>query len=71
MTFDARSAKALPPGKHMLVPNCPGLRLVATATRKTWTYRYEDAQGKSYRRCRARSGFKPAHPIAGKHARCR
>ena len=45
-TFDVRAAKALPPGKHMLVPNCPGLRLAATATRKTWTYRYEDAQGK-------------------------
>ena len=43
MQFDARTAKQLQAGQHMLVDGCPGLRLVATQTRKTWTYRYKDA----------------------------
>jgi len=38
--FDARAAKALPPGGHIIVPGAPGLRLVATETLKTWTFRY-------------------------------
>ena len=29
------------PGQHLLVDGCPGLRLVASASRKTWTYRYK------------------------------
>jgi integrase len=41
MFFDARAAKLLKPGDHMVIDGCPGLRLVATATRKTWTYRYK------------------------------
>lgn len=41
MLFDARTAKQLQPGQHMVIDGCPGLRLVATATRKTWTYRYQ------------------------------
>ena len=28
-------------GAHLTVPGAPGLRLVATDTRKTWTYRYK------------------------------
>ena len=43
MYFDARAAKLLPPGEHMVIDGCPGLRLVATQTGKTWTYRYKDA----------------------------
>lgn len=39
VAFDARRAKALEPGAHMIIEEAPGLRLVATATRKTWTYR--------------------------------
>lgn len=38
--FDARSAKALAPGHHLIIEQAPGLRLVATASRRTWTYRY-------------------------------
>jgi integrase len=38
--FDARAAKALGPGDHLTVDGAPGLRLVATASRRTWTYRY-------------------------------
>lgn len=33
-------------GKHLLVDGCPGLRLEATQTRKTWTYRYKDGAGR-------------------------
>lgn len=41
MHFDARSAKTLKPGAHIVVDGCKGLRLQATATRKTWVYRYK------------------------------
>lgn len=41
MQFDARQAKSLEPGKHMVVGGCPGLRLEVTPTTKTWTYRYK------------------------------
>lgn len=41
MFFDARAAKLLQPGEHLVVDGCPGLRLVASATRRTWTYRYK------------------------------
>ena len=38
--FDARAAKALTAGDHIAIDGAPGLRLVATASRRTWTYRY-------------------------------
>ena len=41
MFFDARAAKLLKPGNHIVVDGCPGLRLTATETRKTWGYRYK------------------------------
>lgn len=41
MHFDARAAKLLKPGEHIIVEASPGLRLVATASRRTWTYRYK------------------------------
>lgn len=41
MHFDARAAKLLTPGSHLLVTGCPGLRLEASQSRKTWTYRYK------------------------------
>lgn len=41
MLFDARAAKLLKPGEHMTIDGCPGLRLVVSATRKTWIYRYK------------------------------
>lgn len=41
MYFDARAAKLLRAGEHLAVDGCPGLRLVASASRKTWTYRYK------------------------------
>lgn len=41
MFFDVRAAKLLKPGEHLVIDGCPGLRLVATATKRTWTYRYK------------------------------
>lgn len=38
--FDTRAAKNLHPGDHLTVAAAPGLRLLATATTRTWTYRY-------------------------------
>jgi len=46
MHFDARAAKLLKPGEHLIVDGCPGLRLEVSATRKTWTYRYKNAEGR-------------------------
>ncbi len=39
--FDAKSAKALSPGNHLAISECPGLRLEATQKFRTWTYRYK------------------------------
>lgn len=61
MLFDARAAKLLTDGQHLLVPDCAGLRLVATKTRKTWVYRYKDAAG---RMKQVRLGHWPAMPLA-------
>ncbi len=41
MQFDARAAKLLQPGQHLVVGGCPGLRLEVTPSTKTWTYRYK------------------------------
>lgn len=41
MYFDARGAKQLKPGQHIVVEGCPGLRLEVTASSKSWTYRYK------------------------------
>ena len=41
MHFDARRAKLLKPGEHIIVEDCPGLRLEVSSTRRTWTYRYK------------------------------
>jgi len=46
MFFDARAAKLLPAGQHLVIDGCPGLRLVASATRKSWAYRYKDHAGR-------------------------
>ncbi|RAM63114.1 tyrosine-type recombinase/integrase [Herbaspirillum rubrisubalbicans] len=41
MYFDARAAKLLQPGQHLVVPDHPGLRLQATESTRTWVYRYK------------------------------
>lgn len=39
--FDARAAKQLAPGAHLTISDAPGLRLQATASTRTWVYRYK------------------------------
>lgn len=46
MFFDVQAAQLLQPGQHLLVQGCNGLRLVASASRRSWTYRYKDAAGR-------------------------
>ena len=46
MYFDPRAAKALQPGNHIVIDGCQGLRLTASASRKTFIYRYKDDSGK-------------------------
>ncbi len=41
MRFDARVAARLPSGEHMTFEGFPGLRLQASTSRKSWTYRYK------------------------------
>ena len=41
MQFDARTAKLLKPGEHLTIDDCPGLRLKASASSRTWFYRYK------------------------------
>ena len=41
MYFDARAAKQLQPGSHIVVDGCMGLRLEVSATSKSWIYRYK------------------------------
>lgn len=46
MYFDVKSAKLLKAGEHLVIDGCPGLRLVASASRKAWTYRYKALDGR-------------------------
>lgn len=41
MPFDARTAKLLQPGEHLILPEHPGLRLSATNTKHAWIYRFK------------------------------
>lgn len=41
MTFSPRAAKLLQPGEHIILPEFPGLRLEASASRKSWIYRFK------------------------------
>ena len=41
MKFDAKAAKLLEPGQHFTISECPGLRLEATSTTRSWTYRFK------------------------------
>ena len=67
MFFDARAAKALPPGQHIVVHGCPGLRLVASQTRKAWVYRYRSPVDQSLRQIKI--GEWPALAVADAAAR--
>ena len=67
MLFDARAAKALKSGSRIVVHGCPGLRLVATDTLKTWTYRYKSPTDGRMRQVRI--GHWPEMPPATAVAR--
>jgi integrase len=62
MFFDARAAKTLAPGQHIVVEGCPGLRLIGTETKKTWTYRYRSPVDQKLRQVKI--GQWPAMPPA-------
>lgn len=62
MYFDARAAKLLPPGEHIVVDGCPGLRLVVSLTRKTWAYRYKDPASNLMKQVKI--GAWPEMPVA-------
>lgn len=61
MHFEARAAKLLKPGQHLLVSGCPGLRLEVSVSRKTWTYRYKSTN--SGRLKQVAIGQWPAMPV--------
>jgi integrase len=62
MYFDARAAKLLKPNEHIVVEGCPGLRLNATATRRTWAYRYKHPESGLMKQIKL--GAWPAMPVA-------
>jgi integrase len=66
MFFDARAAKLLTPGSHLVIPGCPGLRLVATATTRAWVYRFKDSAGLMKQ---TKIGLWPAMPAASAAAK--
>lgn len=41
MGFDARAARLLEPGAHMVIDGAPGLRLQASTVGRAWIYRYK------------------------------
>lgn len=67
MYFDARAAKALQPGNHIVVDGCQGLRLVASASRKTWIYRYKSVATGQMKQVRL--GHWPEMPVSAAVAR--
>jgi integrase len=56
--LDPRAARSMQPGEHLSFREYPGLRLVASKTRHTWTYRY--ASPDSGRQRQLGLGFWPA-----------
>jgi integrase len=42
MPFDAKEAKLLAPGTHLIIDDCLGLRLRASTIGRTWIYRYKN-----------------------------
>jgi integrase len=61
-SFNARAAAQLQPDTHLLIDDCPGLRLEARQNRKTWAYRYNAPVTGNKRRIKI--GEWPAMPLA-------
>jgi hypothetical protein len=64
MQFDARAAKLLEPGQHFIISDCQGLRLEATATARSWTYRYKSPLNGRMRQVKIGSWPKMSAPAA-------
>lgn len=65
MPFDARAAKLLQPGQHLLIlPEHPGLRLEATASRRSWIYRYRSLVDDGVRQVKIGEWPKKGYPEA-------
>lgn len=65
MPFDARAAKLLQPAQHLTVlPEHPGLRLVAGATKRTWIYRYRSPVDDGLRQVKLGEWPKMGYPEA-------
>lgn len=41
MQFDARAVKLLTAGQHFTIDDCPGLRIEASMSKRSWIYRYK------------------------------
>lgn len=54
----ARTVKLLAPSAHLTIPECPGFRLKATASGRTWIYRYKSPL--DGRMCQTKIGQWPA-----------
>lgn len=52
IAFDARAAKSLAPGDHLTFDSVPGLRLKASASKRTWIYRYKSPVDEHMRQVR-------------------
>lgn len=63
MRCDARAAATLPSGDHMTFEGFPGLRLQASTSRKSWTYRYKSPVDNRMRQVKL--GEWPAMSFAG------
>jgi integrase len=62
--FDARAAKLLQPGEHLTLQEHPGLRLVATATRRSWIYRYKSPVDGGMRQVKLGEWPAMSYPVA-------
>lgn len=62
MKLDIRAVKQLQSGEHYTVEGCPGLRIAATQSGRTWTYRYKEPG--SARMKQVKLGTWPAMPLA-------
>lgn len=62
MSFDARKAKLLPIGEHIIIEDCLGLRLVASSAGKAWTYRFKSPVDGKMRQIKL--GQWPSMPIS-------
>jgi hypothetical protein len=62
MYFDARSAKSLKAGEHVVIDGCLGLRLVASNSSKSWIYRFKSPIDDRMRQVKI--GEWPAMPLS-------